>query len=333
VSQSTIVGKAAQGIGGLAGAVDGTGSIQNVVALGTVSATAAAQYVGGLVGSIALTSGTSITGATSSAQVNVTGAVNRVGGLVGTASTGPIITNATASGAVAASGASHVGGLIGWNEATVTLSSATGTVTGLSNVGGAFGTQRGNVSRTWASGNVTGGGTKVGGFAGAMDTATAVASRCSAQGAVSNDVSGATGTVGGFVGDAISANISDSYASGNVTARSTGTANGGFAGHVELGTLARNYCRGSITNGVAASKGAFIGTVTGTTAPSLTSLFYSTATTTGLTDIGTSISALGTNPTSITGVTDAALKTQSTFTGWNFTSTWSIATGNYPVLR
>ncbi len=330
MSHVGVVGNAAQRIGGLVGSLEGTGAIENGVAMGVVTATAGAAFVGGLVGRV-----TNVTGATSTAQVNVTGAVNYVGGLAGRSVAGSTLTNLTASGAVTAPGSTSVGGLIGWNEGSVSLSQATNTVTGLTNVGGAFGVIRGSATRTTSTGTVTGGGTKVGGFVGHIDNAigSGSASRCSAHGAVSNNVTGATGYVGGFAGYAGAATLADNYASGNVTALSTAPSSGGFAGRLELGSLVRSYSRGSITGGAAASKGAFIGTLAGATAPTLTSLFYSTATTSGLTDIGTSIAAVGTNPTTITGVTDTALKTQSTFTGWDFTNIWIISAGQYPALR
>jgi hypothetical protein len=170
---------------------------------------------------------------------------------------------------------------------------------------------------------------KTGGFAGVIDGGSA--SKCFSMSTVSNTGTALTGGyAGGFVGDALNATIADSYAQGNVTL-AAGPYGGGFAGRVQGGSITRSYSRNSVS-GSAASRGGFIGTVQVLiAAPTFTSLFYSSATTSGLQDVGEGPNL---NPTEISAVTDAALQTQSTFTGWDFVNVWIISgAGAYPTLR
>ena len=70
-------------------------------------------------------------------------------------------------------GGNNVGGLVGWNEGTITDSHAGGNVRGLNNVGGLVGLQYGAVSGSHSSGEVAGS-TNVGGLIGKIGGAYAV---------------------------------------------------------------------------------------------------------------------------------------------------------------
>jgi len=84
------------------------------------------------------------------------------------------------------SGGSGVGGLVGWNEGTVTKSYSTGSVFGGKEVGGLVGWNYGTVSNSFAMGSVTGSGagSRIGGLIGYLE-----------NGSVTNTYS--TGLVGG----------------------------------------------------------------------------------------------------------------------------------------
>jgi filamentous hemagglutinin family protein len=150
-------------VGGLVGALgmvnqSSGDSISNSYATGAVTANAAA---GGLVGD----NGGAITGSFASGSTTITGGSGYfgVGGLVGineaaTSNHGAgSISNSYATGAVyALSGATNIGGLVGFNDSTISDSYATGAVTASSgpfiSVGGFVGQNQGTITAgTWAT--------------------------------------------------------------------------------------------------------------------------------------------------------------------------------------
>ena len=312
-------------IGGLAGSNGSTGSISNCFATGDVCGTSANGFtssVGGLVGS---NSGT-ISNCYAASVVSgtcadyYTNGLN-VGGLVGLNSGS--ISYCHATGDVTSASKTMltyypVGGLVGRNDSTGSISDCYSTSdvtdTGTDNqlykiVGGLVGWNSGSISNCYATGDVSGTGTVsinnyiVGGLVGLN---TGSISNCYATGAVSGIgiARYESFDFGGLVG-LNSGSISNCYATGAVSG--TGTV------YNELYNELYNF-------------GGFIGRYIGGT---LTDNFFDTETTGQANGIGNVASSIG-----FTGKTTADMKKQSTFAGWDFTTTlvWGID-GSYPYLQ
>ncbi|MCD4816173.1 MAG: hypothetical protein K8R06_07210, partial [Methanosarcinales archaeon] len=84
-------------------------------------------------------------------EVDVSGS-SYVGGLVGWNEN--TITNSSSSGSV--SGSNYVGGLVGWNDNTITNSSSSGSVSGSYYVGGLVGWNKNTITNSSSSGSVSG---------------------------------------------------------------------------------------------------------------------------------------------------------------------------------
>ncbi|MCK5611573.1 hypothetical protein KAR91_57410 [Candidatus Pacearchaeota archaeon] len=281
-------------VGGLAGTVLNDSIVQNVHVTGTITGTSEFPgSVGGFTGDAESGSGdnTRIFDSTTSCTVTV----NTPPGIQDTtaagfagdlaATAGTItITNCSATGAVTNNAENHTGGFAGLT-----------TGTGLT------------VSFCFATGNIATGttGANVGGFAGQINDATV--SKCYATGtvAVSNGWSG-----GGFVGQLDNGGAIDNcYAWGNITTVS-GWRVGGFVGWEDDTTtpvIDKCYSIGSIT-GTATTKGGFCALNEST----ITSAFWDTQTS----GTGTSSGAIG--------KTTAQMKTQATYTDWDFDTVWTL---------
>jgi hypothetical protein len=119
-----------------------------------------------------------------------------------------------------------VGGLVGWNEGTVSNSYSTGSVTGGAWVGSLIGGNAGTVSNSYSTGNVTGH-AGVGGLVAFNNEA----------GTVSNSYSSADITGEEIVGGLVAGNagiVSNSYSTGSVSGNSSV---GGLVGENEEGTV------------------------------------------------------------------------------------------------
>ena len=219
-------------------------------------------------------------------------------------------------------------------------------VTGSGNVGGLAGDSGDTVSGVFVSGTVTGSGTGIGGITGdnfgtitESANATTVTGSTDVGGVAGNTGSSSninlsynTGTVtatgnsgtpaaGGLVGN--NANIiTNTYNAGTVTCTTTGTAScGGLVG-VNSGAISNSYSIGSGSTGIGAT--AFAGLVAITDNPgTVTNSYWDTQAS------GISSSFGGGTPE-----TTSAMMNQSTFSGWNFSSVWNMASGgSYPFLR
>lgn len=124
--------------------------------------------------------------------------------------------------------------------------------------------------------------------------------------------SSGAGSVGGFIGVSEDNSISNSFSRANVA--NSGYISGGFCASVADGGMANCYSTGTVTG--VDYIGGFVGYAI--SSPPVTSCFWDTQTS------GMSTSALG------TGKTTAQMKTQSTFTGWDFNNVWRME--GYPVL-
>jgi hypothetical protein len=164
-------------------------------------------------------------------------------------------------------------------------------------------------------------------------------------GLINADISG-NNTVGGLVGLKSGGTISKSYSTGSVNGNnvvgglvgwnqvntististisnsySTGSVNGtqyigGLVGFKHSGTISNSYSTGSVIG--SSNVGGLVGSGFG---GGITNSFWDTETS------GRSTSYGG------TGETTAGMKTQSTFTGWDFTETWEMIGDNYPMLH
>jgi len=322
-------GVSGSNIGGLIGY--NTGAVSNASASGTVTD---GMTVGGLVGS---NDGTL-------SNISATGAVSgffTTGGLVG--SNSGSVSNASASGTVA--GSFDTGGLIGSNQGSVSNAHATGAVSGSSSTGGLTGSNSGTLTDVYATGAVSADSSSAGGLVGTND---GTITRAYATGDVTGyqDTGGLIGTnnsggtvsvawaggvvsgsnwyAGGMVGSNHGGSFTDSYASGRVRALDYA---GGFFGFTDgSGTFTRNYASGSVatTGGPTAPHvGGFGGQSSGGT---FTNNFWD-RTSTGQ----SRASPIGSQAS---GLTTAQAMTQSSYTNFNFTSTWVIYAGQTrPMLR
>ena len=249
-------------VGSLAGAADGTVSnvSSSVNVTGVFDSTLTSGFfVGGLIGSFA---GPTLSNASASGSVSGNALV---GGLTGSTSSVSALTNVHATGAV--SGVSDVGGLVGDNSGSVNQAYATGTVTGASPnpsasvswVGGLIGLNQttGSVSNSFATGDVSA-------SSNAAGTAEAIGGLIGQnQGTVTTSY--ATGAVlgGSDVGGLVGANINvgvvptitQSYATGAVTGI---FAIGGLVGGNYGGTISATYATGQVV-----ASGNFLGVLFG----------------------------------------------------------------------
>ncbi|MBV5329459.1 MAG: filamentous hemagglutinin N-terminal domain-containing protein [Chlorobium sp.] len=186
-------------VGGLVGENDNGSTISNSYATGNVNG---GSYVGGLAGDN-YSSTISNAYATGSVSGSVSGN-GQVGGLVGLNEQSSTVSDSFATGIV--TGASYVGGLVGYNDehSTITKSNATGSVTGGTSVGGLVGYNEGStISNSYATGSVTG-----------------------------------SWGIGGLVGNNYYSPISNSYATGRVIGTDYV---GGLVGYNNAGTITSSY--------------------------------------------------------------------------------------------
>lgn len=309
--------------------------------------------VGGLIG---VASEATISTCTSS--VNIPCEHNTVGGLIASISKSTVVTDSYATGDV--QGNNNVGGCIGFSNASTTTNCySTGPVSGNSRPTGGFigGTMSATITNCYSSSSVTltgGSGEKSGGFVGENGSGSSI-TLCYATGAVTSEdteVGGfvgqnngsiekcyATGNViahavaGGFVGlnEMSTAIIKNCYSTGNVFVDVEGHQDaGGFAGENSAkAQLVNDYSTGKVEapNSTFTDLGGFLGT-NRASAPEdyrgiVTNSYWNTSTS-GLT------TSLGGEGKSASEMKQAAM-----FSGWDFTSTWSIVpeTNNgYPHL-
>ncbi|MGI4938615.1 MAG: filamentous hemagglutinin N-terminal domain-containing protein [Janthinobacterium lividum] len=235
------------------------------------------------------------------------------------------VSNLTLLNAAITGGSNGTAALAGTSSGTSTLSNitVTGSVTGNSstlsdNTGGIVGALNDSAALTASAAAVivTGYGANTGGAVGSAASASAWISQTSATGAVSGKNS-----VGGLVG-LLSGSVTDSYASGAVTQTAGGSNIGGLVGTMSTSSASatRSYAAGLVTG--TATAGSFAGRNDGTI---LASYWNSTVSSKAGTAAGsaTGASALST----------AAMHTQSSFAGWDFTGTWFMSSGLNPTLR
>jgi hypothetical protein len=219
-------------------------------------------------------------------------------------SSGTVVNLGLAGGSV--TGGNNTGFLAGENYGTVSDCFAMGSVNSSSyNVGGLVGFNRGTVSICYATGNVTGTGWRVGGLVG-LNYRTV--SGCFAMGSVNSS----SEYVGGLVGYNYGT-VSICFAMGNV-ATSSGLTGGLIGGNEGMASCC--YATGNV-NGI----GSFVGGLTGYNSGSIRFCYYYQLPDNSL---GTIVSS------------EADMRQQFTYTGWDFSTVWGIdasINSGYPYLR
>jgi uncharacterized repeat protein (TIGR01451 family) len=254
---------------------------------------------------------------------------NNIGGLVGVATNSAVIRDSHSSGIVNTTLQSfYVGGFVGSVTAGVLIarSYSSARVIGYSFVGGFAGSIRASdVTECYASGDVTAFDTDVGGFVGYelcddADAQPTNITKCYAAGTVSGYE-----FCGGFVGwqqpeSANRAFIIDCYALGKVNGLNQ---TGGFAGFI-YDTVNNSYSSGKVACS-GTDVGAFIGNDAGN---NCANNYVDNETST----ISIPIGSGGSTGVTMKNTTD--LKSQATYTGWDFTNTWCMVDGQTrPFLR
>lgn len=206
-----------------------TGVVKNVI-LRDVSMTGG-NYAGALVGrSRGVVQDSSTTG--------VVSGISRVGGVVGWVEASGSVSNCNSSATVTGS-ADAIGGVVGYTDGAVSGSVGSGNVTGRQQVGGLVGYSNSTVSNSSATGKVVAAGDGVANrsYAGGLVGRSSGISNSYATGTVdvSNNLFAFT-YVGGLAGY-INGNLSDSYATGTITVNDVNYAQyvGGLVGYV-IGT-------------------------------------------------------------------------------------------------
>jgi filamentous hemagglutinin family protein len=222
------------------------------------------DYTGGLIGSISCAGNCGPTSVTNDyvSLGNVTGNAY-VGGLIGLSNGSNIVVSNDHAG-TAIFGGGNAGGLVGSNNlGTVTDVFATGAVSSPGLVGGLVGVNTGTISQAYATGMVTaqGGGASIGGLVGLNY---GIISQAYATGAVNAGAN--ANTVGGLVGEnnpngGNNGSISESYASGPVSASGT-FAIGGLVGRNDNGGKISNSYWDSYSTGESSGIGTDQGSTT-----------------------------------------------------------------------
>ena len=209
-------------------------------------------------------------------------------------------------------GKTYVGAIAGMSyTGKILRSNVTGLVNATSYVGGLVGYQySGSTTYSYSNCSVTSSSTGyIGGLIGYLDSGNV--SYCYSSGAV---------TGGSFAGGAIgySSGASSFVAYNYSTSPVSGaTYVGGFVGYINSGVISTNYSIGTVTG--SSSVGGLVG---GKYSGSASYCFWDMNTS------GRATSSTG------TGKTTTEMKTQSTFTYWDFSTIWNMTEGTtYPYLR
>ncbi len=239
-------------------------------------------------------------------NVNITGRSRTAGiaGYLGYTEGVSTIENCYTSGEIHAS-EYFSGGLAGSSSigAIIVDSYSTCSVDGSRYVGGLVGWAAGGttISNSYSNSMLSATSQMVGGIVGYLESAGTSINRCYSKGMISGDGS----LAGGIAGQVMSAAIINCYSTMSVNV--TGTNAGGLVGLCMFGTITNCYSNGFVS--ASSSQGGLIGTSMSST---ITNSYFDTATS------GQATRAGG------TGKTTSDMKTESSYSGWDFTNTWDI---------
>lgn len=317
-STVSVSGTGDQDFGGIVG-YNLFGTISNCYTTGRVSGS---SYVGGIVGQNA----GPVRNCYATGTISGSGGV---GGIVGRNSNYDTLRNCHATGNV--SGSDGVGGIAGENYyGNINHCYTTGSVSGSTKVGGvagyfygtASGTISGTISNSYSTGNVSGTGNHVGGVVGYYYGSTgSLINNSYSTGSVSG-----SSNVGGILGcNAYNGTINNSYSTGSVSGASNV---GGIEGYHEGGDIRSCYATGRMsgTSNVGGVVGYFLN------GGYISNCHWDTNTT-GQT-AGFGYSELPSSFGNCSGLTTYQMKQSANFSGWDFTTVWTIRENNtYPGLR
>ncbi|GAP69009.1 the GLUG motif [Bacteroidales bacterium 6E] len=188
---------------------------------------------------------------------------------------------------------------------------------------------------------------------------------CHSSGNVGHSTTTTYSKIGGFAGQVLGSSLSKIFSTGNVTATgdyTSGNTTGGFVGHsssyyfepYQSNLISDCYCSGNVSGG--SKIGGFVGTNYCASGTSTITKCYSRGIITGTGSVwgfvgensgtiyncyfdadvdGLSYTVSGTSVYGSIGKSTAEMKTQSTYTDWDFTFIWGIGEGNndgYPYL-
>jgi hypothetical protein len=236
-----------------------------------------------------------------------------VGVLAGYVESNVQIENCHVSEGVKSTG-NYAGGLVGYNEGTISYCYATGKVDSSGNlIGGLVGWNKGSINNSYATGVVTTTGSMVGGLVGKNES---TITECYATGNVNG-----YNNIGGLVGYNYGGTVTDSYAQGDVT------------GHYYVGTVIgySNCVSGAATKCYGAgtiSANYYYGEVIG--------YIYRCSQACSQSYYDASKSSTFQGYTCGIGRSTNLMLQQSTYEGWDFNSTWfppSVDPPAYPRLR
>ena len=214
-------------------------------------------------------------------------------------------------------GSSAVGSLVGNSfSSSIVNSYATGSVSipGVTtNVGGLVGVNSNSstITNSYATCSVSGSGAYIGGLVGLNNDSSSITNSYSAGSVAGNS---SAGSVGGLVGGNSNSTVTNSYATGSVLGYSSV---GGLVGYNNSASITNSYSTGLVT-GFSANIGGLVGYNSFST---ITTSYWDKETS------GQSTSGGG------TGKTTAEMKTQSTFSGWDFADVWCMPSNDYPRLK
>jgi filamentous hemagglutinin family protein len=262
---------------------------------------------------------------------SVTGDDN-VGGLAGF----NMATIGNSYSTISVHGTGSVGGLVGVNSGTISNSYSTGSVAGIEPVGGLAGFNAGgSIANSFSTGTVTGS-RYVGGLMG-RNGSTAPNQYSDIGGTIANSYStgsvvGGT-SVGGLLGFNDSGTIANSYSTGSVS----GFNNiGGLVGEMGTGTITNTYRTGALfgwydVGGLVGRNGSIDQTPYNNSGGTITNSYWNEQAAGGLYP-GVGITFVP--EPGVTGITTAQMKDSGNFSGWDFATVWNIDQGaSFPYLR
>ena len=217
-------------------------------------------------------------------------------------------------------GVQFVGGIAGSSDGTISNCYTTGNVSGsYAQVGGVVGDNLGTISNCYSSCSMSGSANDVGGVVGYSD---GIVSNCYSNGNVSGLY-----YIGGVVGDNDIGIITNCYATGNIIGSFNDV--GGVAGlNGNSGTVTNCYAIGTVTG--ANDVGGVVGEIYDSA--KVSNCYWNTQTTGMSSGYGTITDG---GAFSGSGLTSAQMKQSSSFSGWNFTTVWSMNSSinnGYPYL-
>lgn len=256
---------------------------------------------------------------------SITGATF-VGGLVGY--TFGDVTNCHSSGSV--NGTYHVGGLVGLNVGNVSFASSSAvlsTVVGNA-IGGLVGNNYGTISKSFATGNISNVSSHVGGLVGSQSQGSIEDSYATGDVTIT---AGFVNNHGGLVGNFAGGIIKNSFATGDVTHNGGSGYAGGLVGNNVAGTEIRNcFSTGNVANyGGAAKTGPLVGN-------NLLTITNSYSLATATCDSGSAVgiqacNVLGTG--TIAQLSDLYVTTNAPLDQWDFLAIWDSNGTALPYLR